>query len=73
MSKAKAEDVRARYVSYTGGFRDGAAVNAMKYPQNEDYNRGYRDGQRARREAGDRFAQEIGMGSAPKVRLAGSS
>jgi hypothetical protein len=49
-----------RYQLYARGFRDGAAVHAMKHPGLGAYERGYAEGQQARRMATTSYAREIG-------------
>jgi len=59
---------RDNYLQYCAGWRDGAAIRAMdpKRCQHTDkgyadlYNRGYTDGQKARREASQIAALEFG-------------
>lgn len=48
------------YAMYFRGFRDGAAISAMKHSGFEAYERGYKDGQQALRAACDAFGKEVG-------------
>lgn len=51
-----------RYMLYTRGFREGAGVKSMAKECEGlgAYERGYDDGQRARNQASDAYAKEIG-------------
>lgn len=49
-----------RYQLFVRGFRDGAAVHAMRHAGLGAYDRGYAAGQQARRMATSSYANEIG-------------
>lgn len=54
-------DNARRYYAYADGFRDGAGVRPYEPRDHEaDYERGYRDGQLAKRAACNTFAAEVG-------------
>ena len=54
-------DNARRYYAYADGFRDGAGVRPYESKDHaDDYSRGFKDGQLAKRAATTAFAAEVG-------------